>query len=81
MHVMGFTLGISPIRGKRVQVKVKIRMGLSLNLRNMLAVSSIRLEIDWVLDSGYSLHMIHFFNWFNDLKEVNSGSILLGDDH
>lgn len=47
----------------------------------ILVVNSIRLEMDWVLESSYSFHLTPFRHSFSDLKKVDSGRVLLVDEH
>ncbi|XP_073136937.1 uncharacterized protein [Henckelia pumila] len=35
---------------------------------------------NWIMDSGFSFHMSPHRNWFHDFKEVEGGSVLLGNN-
>lgn len=47
----------------------------------VIIVSSNRLEIYKVLNSGCPFNMSHFRHWFSDLKKFYSCRVLLGDDY
>lgn len=46
----------------------------------VLNVVEVELEQFWILDSGCSFHMCPYKEWFSELKEVNTGSVFLGNN-
>lgn len=46
----------------------------------ILMVSSVNSEKEWILDSGCTFHMTPNKAWFEDLKEEDGGVVLLGNN-
>lgn len=48
---------------------------------NVLVASSSRSKTIYVLNSSFTFHMIPLKHWFSNLKEFDSGKVLLGNDN
>ncbi|CAA7059582.1 unnamed protein product [Microthlaspi erraticum] len=44
-----------------------------------LSSTDIRLEEEWILDTGCSYHMTYKKEWFEELREVSGGSVRMGN--
>ena len=50
-------------------------------LVNMLTVSNLSVDNEWIMNSGYSFHLCPNIDWFQNFNNRETGTVCMGNNH